>query len=182
MEYEWKWDKLDPTERRVAELLVQGKSNATICGEVCLSRARVQDCIKRILIKTGADTTRAVIVQLVEERENLALIGLLDEATDGVMIVQDRVVAFANRTVHRICEYEPYEMHGIPMIELIAPRARDSIMKKYELRMKGEPFTQSYAVPILCKDGREKEVTAASIGLIRYRGKPAAAGIVVPHS
>ena len=96
------------------------------------------------------------------------------------MIVQDRVVAFANRAVHRVYEYEPYEMHGIPMIELIAPRARDSIMRRHELRMKGEPFTQSYAVPILCKDGREKEVTAASIGVIRYRGKPAALGVVVP--
>jgi len=55
---DWKWDGLDPCERRVAKLLVQGKSNMAICAEVFLSRARVQDCIKRILIKTGADTTR----------------------------------------------------------------------------------------------------------------------------
>ena len=74
MESDWKWDKLDPLERKVAELLLQGKSNAAICAEVFHSRARVQECIKRILIKTGADSTRAAIVLLVEERENLALI------------------------------------------------------------------------------------------------------------
>ena len=59
MESDWKWDRLDPLERQVAELLLEGKSNATICAEVFLSRARVQDHIKRILIKTGTDTTVA---------------------------------------------------------------------------------------------------------------------------
>ena len=47
MESGWKWDRLDPFERRVAELLLEGKSNAAICAEVFHSRARVQDCIKK---------------------------------------------------------------------------------------------------------------------------------------
>ena len=34
MDTEWIWDRLDPLERQVAELLLQGKSNATICAEV----------------------------------------------------------------------------------------------------------------------------------------------------
>ena len=180
MESEWKWDKLDPTERRIAELLVEGKSNAAICSEVFLSRARVQDSIKRILIKTGANSTRGAIAFLVEERENLSLLRTLDQASDGVMIIQDRVAAFANRALHRIHEYEPYEMHGVPMMELIAPRSRDFIVKQYELRMKGHPFVQSYTFRILCKGGQEKDVTVASIRLTRYRGRPAVLAIVLP--
>ena len=45
METGWKWDLLDPLERQVVELLLQGKSNAAICAEVFHSRARVQECI-----------------------------------------------------------------------------------------------------------------------------------------
>ena len=180
MESEWKWDKLDPTERRIAELLLEGKSNAAICSEVFLSRARVQECIKRILIKTGANSTRGAIAFLVEERENLSLLRTLDQASDGVMIIQDRVAAFANRALHRIHEYEPYEMHGVPMLELIAPGSRDFIMKQYELRIRGEPLVQSYSFRILCKGGQEKDVTVASIRLTRYRGRPAVLAIVLP--
>ena len=129
MDTDWSWDRLDSLERRIAELLVQGESNAAICSEVFLSRARVQECIKRILIKTGARSTRGAIALLVEERENMALLRALDQATDGVVIIQDRVVVFANQALHRIHGYDPYEMHGIPIIELAAPRSRDFLAK-----------------------------------------------------
>ena len=56
METDWKWKTFEPIERKIAQLLVHGKGNAAICAQVFLSRARVQECIKRILIKTGADT------------------------------------------------------------------------------------------------------------------------------
>ncbi len=101
METGWKWDRLDPLERRVAELLLQGKSNAAICAEVFHSRARVQECIKRILIKTGADSTRGAIVLLAEERETLALLRVLEQANNGVAILQDRVCKFANKALAR---------------------------------------------------------------------------------
>ncbi len=173
METEWIWDRLDPLERQVAELLLQGKSNAAICAEVFHSRARVQECIKRILIKTGADSTRGAIVLLVEERETLSLLRVLDQATDGVVITQDRVCKFANRALAEMYGYDPEEMVGIPLVELIAPGARDTVINHYELRMRGEPFPRIYSTRILCKGGQEKEVTMASGGLIRYRGRPA---------
>jgi PAS domain S-box-containing protein len=180
MQSNWNWDKLDPTEQQVAELLMQGKSNAAICEEVFLSRARVQDCIKRILIKTGAESTRAAIIALVEERENQTLLGMLDEVKMGVMIAQDRVAAFANRAPHQIHGYEPYEMNGMPIAELVAPRSRDFLMNQYDLRIKGEPFLQSYTFRILCKDGQEKDVNTASGGLFPYRGRTAILAVVVP--
>jgi len=41
MESEWKWDRLDLLERKVAELLLQGRSNAAICNEVYLWEPRI---------------------------------------------------------------------------------------------------------------------------------------------
>jgi len=177
MDTEWIWDRLDPLERQVAELLLQGKSNATICAEVFHSRARVQECIKRILIKTGADSTRGAIVLLVEERETLALLRVLEQATDGVAILQDRVLKFVNRALAEACGYDPNEMVGMPFEELLAPGSRDAVAEHYEMRLQGEPLPHSYVTRILCKGGQEKGARIASAGLIRYRGRPAILGI-----
>jgi PAS domain S-box-containing protein len=175
---DWKWDELDPRERRVAELLVQGKSNAAICAELFISRARVQDCIKRILIKTGAESTRSAIALLVAERETLSLLRVLQQATDGVVILQDRLLKFANRALEKIHGYEPNEMVGIPFVELMAPGSRNTATKHYELRMQGEPVPTTYATRILCKDGQERDAMVASAGQIRYCGRPAILAIL----
>jgi PAS domain S-box-containing protein len=182
MRADWKWDKLDSPERLIAELLIQGKSNAAIGSEVFLSRARVQEYIKRILIKTGTESTRAAIALLVEERENMSLLRILDQASDGVVIIQDRVIEFANQAVHRSLGYDPYQLRGIPMIERLAPRSRDFVTSQYDLRLGGEPFLQSYEIRILCKDGQEKDVLVNSAGLIRFRGRVAVLGIVIEQA
>ena len=181
MRLEWAWDKLDPFERQVAELLVQGKSNAAVCAEVFLSRARVQDCIKRILIKTGADSTRAAIALLVEERENLSLLRVLEQATDGVVVVQDRVVKFVNRALLEMNGYELEEIVGMSFIELVAPRSRGAVLRQHELRLKGEPFRTLYAIGIACKGGQEKDVVVANAGQIRFKGGHAIMVALAPH-
>ena len=180
MESEWSWDRLDPLERKVADLLVQGRSNAAICVEVFHSRARVQECIKRILIKTGAHSTRAAIAILVEERETLSLLRVLDQASDGVAIVQDRLLKFVNRALGSILGYDPEELEGVPFVELAAPRSRDAQAERYDLRMKGEPFLGSYVVRAVCKGGQEKDLIITIGGLIQFRGRPAILGIAVP--
>ena len=173
METDWKWDRLDPLERQVAELLLQGKSNKAICAEVFHSRARVQECIKRILIKTGADSTRKAILLLAEERETLSLLRVLEQARDGVAILQDRVCKFANKALAKLLGYTAEELVGWPIAELLAPEVRDVQANQYELRMRGEPLPRSYATRAICKTGEIKELTVASAGLVRYKGRPA---------
>jgi len=105
MDIGWRWSRLSASEKKVAELLLEGKSNKDICGEMFLSRARVQECIKRIVMKTAAESTRSAIALLAEERETLLLLRVLEQATDGVAVVQDGVCRFANRAVAEICGY-----------------------------------------------------------------------------
>jgi len=178
MEPDWKWDRLDPLERQVAELLLQGKRNKAICAEVFLSRARVQECIKRILIKTGADSTRGAIVLLGEERETLALLRILDQANDCVAILQDRVCKFANQAMATLLGYTAEELVGWPIAELLAPEIRDEQVIQYELRMRGDPLPRNYTTRVICKTGEAKELAVASAGLVRYKGRPALMAIV----
>jgi PAS domain S-box-containing protein len=98
------------------------------------------------------------------------------------VIIQDRVVVFANRALHRVLGYEPYEMHGIPMLELAAPRYRDFMLNRLNQRLKGEPFVQSYVTGGLCKDGQEKTLLVASGGPLRFRGKLANLAIIVEQT
>jgi PAS domain S-box-containing protein len=178
METDWKWDRLDPLERQVAELLLQGKSNAAICAEIFHSRARVQECIKRILIKTGADSTRGAIVLLAEDRETLALLRILEQANDGVAILQDRVLKFANKVMATLMGYTAEELVGWPIAELLAPEIRDEQVIQYELRMRGDPLPRNYTTRVICKTGEAKELAVASAGLVRYKGRPALMAIV----
>jgi PAS domain S-box-containing protein len=179
---DWSWDRFDPLERHVAELLVQGKSNAAICAEVFLSRARVQECIKRILLKTGAESSRAAIALLARERESQSFLAILDQARAGVVVLQDRVVKFANGSARDVWGYGADEIEGMPLIELVAPKSRSLVARQYELRAKGEPFSQSYWIDILCKGGEKKSVSIASAGQIQFKGKPAILAVVTAHS
>ena len=178
MDAEWIWDRLDPIERQVAELLLQGKSNAAICAEVFHSRARVQECIKRISIKTGADGTRGAIVLLAEERETLSLLRILEQARDGVAILQDRVLKFANKAMAKLMGYTVEELVGWPIAELLAPEIRDEQVHQYELRMRGDPLPRNYTTRVICKTGETKELAVASAGLVHYKGRPALMAIV----
>jgi len=173
MEIGWRWDRLSASEKRVAEFLLEGKSNKDICGEMFLSRARVQECIKRIVMKTGAKSTRSAITLLAECRETLALLRVLERVTEGVAIMQDRVFKFVNTAFAEISGRTPEEIVDRPVLELIAPEERDGLAQMYGLRLRGEEPPRSHRTTILCKGGEKKEVEVASIGIVRYDGKPA---------
>lgn len=173
MEIGWRWDRLSASEKRVAELLLEGKSNRDIGREMSLSRGRVQECIKRIVTKTGADSTRNAIVLLAECRETLALLRVLERVTEGVAILQDGVFKFVNTALAGMSGRTPEEMVGKPTLDFIAPEDRDRHARLYELRLKGEQLPRSHRSLILCKGGEKKEVESASIGIVLYDGKPA---------
>ncbi len=176
----WKWDTLEPTERKIAGLLVQGKSNAAICREVSLSRPRVQEYIKRILIKTGASSTREAIVLLVEEKQTQTLLSVLEHARAGVVIIQDGIVKFINAALGEIVGYDPEEVAEKPYELFISPRVRDRPVRRYEHKSADDSFPGDYVTTILCKGGEENVLAILSGGVIQYRGKPALLGTGIP--
>ena len=173
MDTDWIWDRLDPIEKHIAELLLEGNSNKVIATEVSLSRSRVQERVKRITIKAGAASTREALVLLAQERETSSLLSILDQATDAVAILQDRACKFANKALAKLLGYTAEELVGWPIAELLAPEVRDVQANQYELRMRGEPLPRSYTTRAICKTGEIKELTVASAGLVRYKGRPA---------
>lgn len=102
---------------------------------------------------------------------------LVERAMDGVTIVQNERVVFANDALKKITGYTFEEMNSRPFIEMVAPECREDVAETYKSRMNGEAAPSVYEIKIICKDGTVKEVEiSAAAG--RYNGEPADLAIV----
>lgn len=102
---------------------------------------------------------------------------LVEQARDGVFMVADERIKFANLALARMSGYEPDELIDMPMLNLIAPECRDQIAEIYGRRIKGEEPPTAFESRGLCKDGTVVDIEI-STATIRYKGKPAGMGIV----
>ncbi len=102
---------------------------------------------------------------------------LVEQATDGVYIVQDEVMQFANTALAEMYGYEVDELLGKSVFDTVAPEARDKIAGRYRRRLKGEPPPACYESKGLCRDGTVKSIEL-SAQVIQYHGRPAVMGIV----
>lgn len=102
---------------------------------------------------------------------------LVEQASDGVVIIQDEVCKFANRALAEITGYSVEELRGKPFAELLVPEERERLLARYRSRMAGEKVPSRYETKILCKDGTPRDVEI-SAGIIRYQGRPADMAIV----
>ncbi len=102
---------------------------------------------------------------------------LVEQAKDGVFIVQDEIIRFANQGLADIYGYTVEEMVGMPFFKLLAPEYRNKVLERHRLRIQGEKLSRIYENEGLCKDGTVK-VVESSVDIIQYNGRPAALGIL----
>jgi len=97
---------------------------------------------------------------------------LVEKGNDGILIIQDDLVRFANPKLVEITGFSLEEAVGKPFIDFIAPEYRGLTADRYKKRMAGEEVPPSYELEILTKDGRKipMEVNASKI---EYEKKPA---------
>jgi PAS domain S-box-containing protein len=102
---------------------------------------------------------------------------LVEQAADGVVIVQDGIIKFANSGHARITGYSVAELVGMPFLNTVDPSIRNLADQRYAMRVAGSPFSVAFETRILCKDGTVKEAEARS-STIQYQGRPAVLSIV----
>jgi len=101
---------------------------------------------------------------------------LVEQAKDGIAIVQDGLFRFVNRAMAENLGYTVEEMLGTPSLNIFAPEIRDLVAEGHRLRMAGEEAPSVYEARLQCKDGTVKDVEI-SAGIIQYDGKPALVGM-----
>ena len=110
------------------------------------------------------------VAQLRElEKRNAALI---EQATDGIVVIQDGVFKLANAEVLRLTGYTAEELDGRKYTDILTAESAELSWQRYEQRMSGDSVPGIYEIEVVRKDG-EILPLEISAGLVDYKGKPA---------
>jgi len=96
---------------------------------------------------------------------------VVSQAQDGIVIVQDQVIKYANKAVS-IIGYNDKEILGMPFIKMIAPEEQKKVSDSYNKRVTGEKVEAVYETKLAHKNGANIDVEFSS-GLIKYENRPA---------
>lgn len=97
---------------------------------------------------------------------------LVEEAEDGVIILQDEKIVFSNKKCPEKLGYSRDEIIGLPFVTLVDEKFRHLVKERYARRLRGETVPATYEIDIIAKNGERVpfEITAT---FINYQGRPA---------
>ena len=128
-------------------------------------------CVSAIIVM-GQDVTErrraeAALHESEEKHRNL-----VERANDGIVIVQDGIVRYANPWLARLSGYTTDEIIGSELTRFIAPAEVPRIAERYRRRIAGEPVPPTYETVLLLKNGTTLHVEL-NAGVITFAGRPA---------
>jgi PAS domain S-box-containing protein len=97
---------------------------------------------------------------------------LVERANDGICIIQDKIVKYANLRQAEMWGGAVEELINTPFINYIHPDELPKILDNYNRRMAGEPVSPIYEAALRRKDG-SKAYAELNVGVVNYLGKPA---------
>lgn len=97
---------------------------------------------------------------------------LMEQAGDGVAVIQDGLIIFVNKKVEQLTNYPKEHFIGMPFTEAIAPEYVRLVKNRYQRRMKGENVPSIYEIELVTKDG-ERIPVEINATRINFKGKPA---------
>jgi len=96
---------------------------------------------------------------------------LVEEASDGVAMIQDGKVVFANKKAAEIIGYSTDELVGLPFEKVVDEKHLQLAIEGYMRRMQGEDLPETAELELIAKTGERVPIEAGST-LINYQGRP----------
>jgi PAS domain S-box-containing protein len=96
----------------------------------------------------------------------------VEQAIDGIVIIQDGKMVFANRAAARLVGYDLDDLVGMEFSPLVAPECREELADRYRRRMSGEQVPNVYEMKLLARSGQVIDIEL-NAGVISYGGRPA---------
>ena len=133
----------------------------TVSLEACLGRNQlVREISERKLIEEALRQSEEKYRDVVER------------ATDGIVILQEGLIRYANRQLAGMAGMSPAEIIGTPFDKYIHPKNQPQVMEFYRRRMAGEHPPSVYETVFVGREGQIVHVEL-NAGIITYEGKPA---------
>ena len=102
---------------------------------------------------------------------------IVEKSNDGILVIQDGLVKFANSNLEHITGYTLGEEIGKPFSGFIAPEYRELVIDRYRQRLAGEEVPNAYEAGILTREGKVISVEINS-SIIEYENRPATMAII----
>lgn len=144
---------------------------------------KYRDHLEELVRERTAELARANEVLELQEKESQKAVealresenrykAVIDNAQEGIVVVQDKTLKFANPQVMIIMGYTEEELKSLPFIEFIHPDDREMVMGIHLRRFKGEEIPEVYEVRIIDKQGNTKWLENNGV-MIEWGGRPA---------
>ena len=152
-----------------APMLNQGKGAYLwgIAGPIYDSGSSIVGAIQSIRDITERKWTEDALKESEEKYRNL-----VERANDGITIIQEGTVRYANPALAQIWGGSVEEIVGRPFTDFIDPDEIPKVVKRYHLRMANNNVTPIYETILKRRDGA-KIFAELNAGLIAFQEKPA---------
>jgi PAS domain S-box-containing protein len=97
---------------------------------------------------------------------------VVERANDGILIIQDFIVQYANQRLTEMWGGSVEEVIGTRFTDYLDPDELPKIAERYRRRMSGESVMLTYETVLRRKNG-ERMYVELNAGVITYQGKPA---------
>jgi len=108
--------------------------------------------------------------ELLESEKRYSI--LVEEASDGVVMIQDGKAVFANKKGAEIIGYSKNEIIGLPFEKVVDEKYLQLATEGYMRLMQGETVSSMAELELIAKTGERVPIEASS-ALIHYQGRPA---------
>jgi len=170
------------------EVIYQRKDGTLAVGEVHISlmkeggktigiQAIMRDITERKQMEEKLRQYSEHLEELIQKRTEELLESekrysvLVEEASDGVVILQDGKIVFANKkAAPEIVGYSRDELIGMPFEKLVDEEYLQLVKERYERRLRGEKVPSTYELEFIAESG-ERVPVELSATLINYRGR-----------
>lgn len=102
---------------------------------------------------------------------------LVEESNDGIIIIQDGEIKFANTEIIEMTGFQLDETIGKTLVDFVSPRYKELVSERYKRRMAGEDVPNRYEIEINRKDGKTVPVEI-NASIIEHEGRPADMAII----
>jgi PAS domain S-box-containing protein len=102
---------------------------------------------------------------------------LVENTKDGIDVVQDGIIKFANRSLAEITGYPIEELVGKHLRDMLTPEYKDPIAERYKGRVEGTIPPSNIELKIKRKDGQTRQIEASGT-IVTYHGEAADMGII----